>query len=52
MNYPSDIEFIIKSELSSLIAIKRENKGPFTPGLIEKYFEIYQKIKNEYYPDD
>ncbi len=44
MNYSSDIELIIKSELSSLIELKRANEGPFTPGLIGKYYQIYQDL--------
>ncbi len=44
MNYPNDIQMIIKTELSNLIDIKRKNEGPFTPGLIEKYYKIYQKM--------
>ena len=35
---------IIKNELSNLIDIKRQNEGPFKPGLIEKYYKIYQEM--------
>ena len=45
MNYPNDIQMIIKNELSNLIDIKRKNEGPFKPGVIEKYYEIYQKMQ-------
>jgi len=43
MNYPKDIDFIIKKELSELIEMKRKNTGPFTPGLVEKYWETFKK---------
>ncbi len=45
MNYPPEIQMIIKSELSKLINMKRENIGPFKPGLINKYYEKYQELK-------
>ncbi len=47
MNYPEEIELIIKTELSNLIEIKRRNEGPFTPGLISKYYAIYKKIERK-----
>ena len=45
MDYPEDIEKIIKDELSELIEMKRKNIGPFAPGTIEKYYEMYKNIK-------
>ena len=45
MNYPSDIELIIKSELSNLIELKRKNAGPFEVGLISKYYKIYKDLE-------
>ncbi len=45
MQYPPEIEMIIKNELSNLIEMKRHNEGPFEPNLINKYYEIYQKMK-------
>lgn len=47
MNYSSDIQMIIKSELSNLIDLKRLNKGPFEKGLVNKYFEIYKKLEKK-----
>lgn len=47
MNYPEEIELIIKSELSSLIDMKREEKGPFAKGIVEKYFNIYKNINKK-----
>ena len=45
MDYPKEIEKIIKDELSELIEMKRSNSGPFAPGIIEKYYEMYKEIK-------
>ncbi len=45
MNYPKEIQMIIKSELSSLIEMKKKNEGPFTRGVIKKYFKIYSNLK-------
>ena len=43
MHYPKELDIILKNELSSLIEMKRKNEGPFSPGIVEKY---YQKYKN------
>lgn len=45
MNYPKEIDEIIKTELTELINMKRGNKGPFTPGVVEQYYKIYKNIK-------
>ncbi len=46
MNYPREINFIIKSELSSLIEKKKNNEHPFDKELIENYFKIFLKLSN------
>ncbi len=46
MNYPKEINFIIKSELSSLIEKKKNNEHPFDKELIENYFKIFLKLSN------
>ena len=46
MNYPKEINFIIKSELSSLIEKKKKNEHPFDKELIENYFKIFLKLSN------
>ncbi len=46
MNYPKEINFIIKSELSSLIEQKRNNEHPFNKELIENYFKIFLNLSN------
>ena len=45
MHYSDDLDFIIKSELSQLIELKRSEKGPFEKGIVDRYYEIYEKIK-------
>ena len=47
MQYSEDIQMIIKSELTSLIDMKRVNEGPFEPGLINKYYKIYKELKEK-----
>ena len=46
MNYPKEINFIIKSELSSLIEEKKKNEYPFNKELVENYFKIFLKLSN------
>jgi len=45
MKYPKDIDKIVKAELSYLIDKKRNNEGPFESGIVEKYYDIYEKIR-------
>lgn len=45
MNYPDEIDEILKKELTDLIDLKRNEDGPFKPGIVDKYYEIYKKIK-------
>jgi protein associated with RNAse G/E len=47
MQYPEVIDKIVKAELSYLIDKKRENAGPFAPGVVEKYYDVYEKIKKD-----
>ena len=50
MDYPEEIQLIIKNELSNLIEMKRLGKGPFEKGTIKKYYDIYKKYeKNKKY---
>ena len=45
MHYSSEIQMIIKNELSRLIEMKRNNEGPFQPGIIKKYYDLYKKME-------
>jgi len=46
MKYSDEIDKIVKTELSNLIEKKRKSEGPFASGVVEKYYDIYEKIKN------
>ena len=46
MKYSPEIDKIVKTELTHLIEKKRKNEGPFASGVVEKYYDIYEKIKN------
>ena len=43
--HKKDIDKIVKEELSYLIDMKRHEKGPFSPGIVEKYYNEFEKIK-------
>ncbi len=45
MNYPKELDVILKRELTNLIEMKKQKKEPFLPETIEKYYEIYKNIK-------
>lgn len=45
MKYSDELDSIIKSELSHLIEIKRSESGPFAAGVVDKYYDVYEKIK-------
>ena len=45
MKYSDELDSIIKSELSHLIDIKRSESGPFAAGVVDKYYDVYEKIK-------
>ena len=47
MKYSDEIDKIVKTELSYLIEKKRNNDGPFAFGVVEKYYDIYEKIKKD-----
>ena len=44
MNYSSDIDKILKSELTELINTVRRKELAFEPGTVEKYCEIYSHL--------
>lgn len=47
MRYPDKLDQLLRDELSFLIERKRENKGPFEPGIIEKYYNLYEKLQKK-----
>lgn len=46
MDYPNEIDVILKSELTKLINMVRNKEGAFKPGTVEKYCNLYSKMKN------
>lgn len=44
MNYPKEVNYIIKEELSSLIEMKKTGVFPFREDVIEHYYDIFKKI--------
>ena len=47
MNYPDSIDIILKGELSNLIELARAKEGPFSKGMVEKYYNIYKDVKEK-----
>ena len=47
MNYPDEINYIIKSELTNLIEMKKASEFPFNKTDIEYYYDLFQKVKSK-----
>ena len=47
MNYPEEIDILLKKELTNLINLVREKKSAFQPGTVEHYCNLYNIIKNK-----
>ena len=47
MNYSDEIDTVLKNELTDLIELARNKKGPFAKGQVELYYSIYKKYKIE-----
>ena len=45
MNYPASIDKIVKDDLSNLIEIVRKKEFPFNRGIIDNYYNMYNKLK-------
>ena len=45
MNYPKELDQILKSELTDLINMKKQKQPPFNKEIIKKYYELYENIK-------
>ena len=51
MKYGKEIDTVVNKELSNLIDIYKEKKGPFNPNYLQKYYQMYiamskKKIKS------
>lgn len=47
MNYPKEVNYIIKEELSNLIEMKKASEFPFNRETIDYYYDIFKKIKDK-----
>lgn len=47
MHYPDDLDHILKYELTKLIHMAREKKGPFQKGVVEHYYQKYCTLKEK-----
>ena len=47
MNYPDDIDNILKDDLSKLIEIVRKKENPFSHALVDNYYNKYSKLVKE-----
>ena len=47
MNYPEEIDDIVKRELSNLIDQIRLKQNYFDPAIVEHYYDIYEQLKNK-----
>ena len=48
MQYPDEINYIIKEELSALIEMKKASEFPFNKETIEYYCNVFQEIKKDW----
>ncbi|MEG1495545.1 MAG: DUF402 domain-containing protein [Bacilli bacterium] len=47
MSYSEDIDKVIKSELTVLIELAKAKEGPFRPGRVESYYNVYKDLKEK-----
>ncbi len=47
MHYSKELDTIVHYELGQLIELKKCQKGPFTPGIVVKFYEKYKKVKKK-----
>lgn len=45
MRYSDDLDLVLQSELTKLIAEKKKNEGPFDKAVVEKYYQIYKELQ-------
>ena len=46
MKYSDELDSILKQELSYLIDKKRAEEGPFAKGVVEKYYDLFEKMRS------
>jgi protein associated with RNAse G/E len=42
MDYPEDLKPILEKELNALKRMVETKQGPFEPGIVEHYYNIYR----------
>lgn len=47
MKYPDQIDRIVKEELSYLIDLKKQQKGPFALNVVNNYYEKFKKMTDK-----
>ena len=47
MNYPEEINYIIKEEMTSLIEMKKASVFPFNKETIEHYSEVFKQLRSK-----
>ena len=47
MNYPDEINYIIKEEMTSLIEMKKASVFPFNKETIEHYSEVFKELRSK-----
>ena len=47
MHYSDDLDLVLRSELTRLIALKRKNEGPFDRRVIDRYYDQYVELKEK-----
>ena len=47
MNYPEEINYIIKEEMTSLIEMKKASVFPFNKETIEHYSEVFKELRSK-----
>ena len=45
MNYPNSIDKIVRDDLTNLIDLVRKKEFPFNRGIIDNYYNMYNKLK-------
>ena len=45
MNYPEDIQKIVRTQMNKLIDMVNKKEGPFKPGFAKYWYDMYRRMK-------
>jgi len=45
MDYPEDVQKIVRSQLQTLINMVNKKEGPFKPGFAKYWYDLYRRMK-------